>query len=129
MTVSVLQEIDLLELRGAIKYVTARELNSFRRWADMQIVSSLHGLVAPSEAREAAAELARDCGALADDLALAGGKPSRAWDDVIHDDRLRALVSLERLVAIFPHCDRFDPKTKAYRLRPGSVPMRRKAWR
>jgi hypothetical protein len=125
-----LTEIGLLrDLQGIISNVSFDGLGKdFRRQIDMQIVSGLYGFAATSEARDAAAELARDCSALAEDLALAGAKPSPAWDEAIESDRRRAGVSLERLAASLSTCLRLDPKTGKQRTRPGSVPIRRKSF-
>ena len=129
MTFANLAEIDpFLELSNTIESVSSRE-SGFRRWADMQIIASLAGLAASSETRGAAAELARDCGTLVDDLSRAGATPTGAWEQVIHDDRARAIVSLRRFASLWSGCEPRDPKTGAHRLRPGSVPMQRKTWR
>jgi hypothetical protein len=116
----------LVALEGAVQGVDFISLGGFRRASDLQIASCLRGRSSSDEARDAAAELSRDCGALAVDLALAGASPSPAWGDVIQDDRSRAIASLQRLVSALPECGRIDPKTGVYQMRPGSVPMRRK---
>jgi hypothetical protein len=119
----------LRDLQVAISNAGFDDLGrGFRRRIDMQIVSGLYGLVTSCVTRDAAAELARDCGALAEDLALAGAHPSAAWEEMIEDDRKRARISLQRLTESLATCVQLDPKTGRQRLRPASVPMRRKSF-
>jgi hypothetical protein len=113
-------------LKDCIGEVCFDTIKGFRRETDTEIIARLHGFATTNEAREAAAELARDCGALAEDIALAGPNPSQAWDEAIEDDRWRASLSLERLAASVSRCIKLDSKTGRPPPRSRSVAMRRK---
>jgi hypothetical protein len=113
-------------LKASIGEVSFETLKGFRRSADMEIVKHLNGLVTSQDARDAAASAARDCGVLAEDVSLAGASPSEAWREIITDDRDRALLSLDRLVATLPGCSNNDERGGVLSRRSGSVPMKRK---
>ena len=129
-----MESLDLLEaaplsaLKDCIGQVCFGGAREFRREVDMEIVGQLRGLAPTPSARDAAAELARDCGALAENIALAGPDPTQGWRDVIENDRSRARESVERFAVFLSECVRLDSKTGGPRIRPGSVPMKRKSF-
>jgi hypothetical protein len=91
-------------------------LHEFRRLTDAEVAQSIKGMIVSSEAREALAEVTRDCQVLMEDLRLAGSAPSAAWGKDIFDDRNRALESIRRLATV---------QSRGY-VSPGSTSQRRR---
>lgn len=99
----------------------------FKLSADLLILAAIRGVVRSPAALDAAAEAARDCGALAANLAEAGSAPGATWQEAIREDRIRALSAVSRLAAEWASCPPVVALNGRERQRYGSVPMRKKS--
>ncbi|HUZ66105.1 MAG TPA: hypothetical protein VMU56_00430 [Beijerinckiaceae bacterium] len=99
----------------------------FRLSADLLILTAMRGVVRTPAAQDAAAEAARDCGALASDLVEAGSSPTLAWQEAILHDRNRALSAVNKLALEWASCSPIIAFSGRERQRYGSVPMRKKS--
>ncbi|HUZ66181.1 MAG TPA: hypothetical protein VMU56_00820 [Beijerinckiaceae bacterium] len=114
-------------LTATVEEASFAGARQFRLSADLLILSAMRNVVRTRAAQDAAAEAARDCGALAADLAEAGSSPNSAWQEAIRQDRQRALSAVSRLEQEWASCPAILVFNGRERQRYGSVPMRKKS--